>query len=352
MSRGASRLLTNYGVAGNLDAPEDGRGDSVDAHAFVRSMHEFEAEHARQRDALTPRIVERLDAYRTEKARLLGADRLRQRHELSSRRGEQLRRLADVQALQRLREPVARDVMRLVHGDRELPIGEAINNEDVPEVIRTHSHNPPFATSPPYPWSWTTFHHWFSSGSSQVTNWWLDAEVGKVGHRVAYSNFSPGDSDWCDTEARSLIGFSVPPQGSAKKWKFWITVACGAARGLFDWEDEYGSSITHNYMLSNMRIAISTDPETPNLLHHPFERFKIWNQNWHGDDDWHYLFEFKPNGWTWTYVWTTPFVLPNQSASVSIGTADYTSYWLDDVELDNVMNNRWAITNVAIELVN
>src|SRR5215211_3746202 len=100
------------------------------------------------------------------------------------------------------------------------------STKDIPAAVRRSRHNPPFAVSPPYPWSWTTFYHWFTSGSSDVTNWYLDGAVGKVGHRVAYKNDSPGDSDWCDTEAKSLVGFPVPAQGATKKWKFWIKVVC------------------------------------------------------------------------------------------------------------------------------
>lgn len=373
-------LLTNFGIVGNLDSMRGFRGDLTNSNAFARSMYDFESEHAKQCEEIARQISSRLDEYRAEKRGILSADRLQRRSILLSSRRQLLQELAegrdtnfrqivdfrretrrqaetvipraDLQRLHRVREPVVRDLMRLVHGDRAMPVAEALDHKDVPEHIRSGRHNPPFAVVPPYPWSWTTFYHWFSSGSSEVTNWYVDGATGRAGHRVAYQNFDPGDSDWCNTEARSLVGFTVPAQGAAKKWRFWIDVACGASRGLFRWEDEFGSSITHNHMLSNMRITISTDPETPNLLHHPYERFKIWDQDWHGDDDWYYPYEFRPPGWTKTYVWTTPVALPSQSAFVSIGTADYTSYWLDDVTLDNIMNNRWTIQKVVIELVN
>jgi hypothetical protein len=372
-------LLTNFLVCGNLDSTIEGRGDHPETQQFMRAMYDFESEHARRREELAPNIRDILNEYRMQKHQAVTEHRLserkrllttrrRQEKELAGGRGASFRSIvdfrretrrqaeavispADSRKLQKVRESAARNLFELLHSKLELKPGEALEDKDVPEAIRLGTHNPPFAAVPPYPWSWTTFYHWFSSGSSEVTDWYLDGSVGRVGHRVTYFNDSPGDSDYCDTEAKSLVGFPVPAQGASKKWKFWIKVKCGASRGLFRWEDEFGSSITENYMFSNMRITISTDPESTNLLYHPFERFGIWYQNWHGDDDWYYLYEFQPHGWTTTYAWTTPFVLPNQSAFETIGTADYTSYWLDDVELNNIMNNRWAIQKVAIELV-
>src|SRR5215211_5175267 len=150
-----SDLVTNFGVAGNLDAMRDGRGDDAASHAFLRTMYEFESEHATQRDAIGPRIGDLLREYRSEKSRLLSEDRLAKRARLLSRRRRQLRELAegagadarqimefqrdtrrraeaiisraDVQVLEELRTSVAGNLVKLVHGDHQLPVGEPLD---------------------------------------------------------------------------------------------------------------------------------------------------------------------------------------------------------------------------------
>jgi hypothetical protein len=306
----------------------------------------------------------------------LGNDRLEKRIQLFQHRHQKLRALAeagdssnqriadyrhetrremegiiprtDTRKLLSLREGVARDLTKLT--DRgDLRHAEALDDVDVPEAIRSGRHNPPFAAYPPFPWSYSTFYHQITSGISAVSNWWLDGAIGKVGARVIYQNDSPGDSDWCYQETPSFVGFWVPAQGAKKNWRFWVSLACGAARGLFRWEDEFGSSFTHNEMWSDILIYVT--PGGPPMGGNLSTSFRLWEQVWQGDDDWNFLYEAHPHGWQGTFMHTSPWQVPNQGAFVTIGTIDHTTYTLDDVELDNVMSNRWQILKVAIELV-
>jgi hypothetical protein len=298
------------------------------------------------------RLVKERRAERTRLAESsTEAKKLAAFHNETRRRSKQLLGNVDLTKLARMREAHQREIRALLQGDApKLPPVTEIAEQDVPEWIRRPTHNPPVIRTPPYPWSYATFLHYYSSGTSEFTNNYLDAATGRVGHRSVYVNNDSDDNDYLDLSAKSLMGFSVPAPGSVKKWKFTIKALCAAARAYFGWEDEWGSSYTENYMYSNLRIAISTEPPT-NLLYHPFERSQIWGQNWHGDDDWNFLYVWPGQGLVHWWSWTTPFELPNQSAFVTVGTADYADYYMDDVSLNDAMNNRFYIQQVTIETV-
>jgi hypothetical protein len=367
----------SLGSCGMIDSQS--AGDDEVALTLATRIHEAESEAAKKREADARRVKEVMTRWQSEKRLILGEEAWSRRNELVRSRREEARRLAetsstpqellavrketrrmahelvrdaDLRKLEELRTGFANELHGLVTDDSPpLPQVETLEEEEVPEVIRKRSHNPPFTVAKPYPASWWSFYHWFSTGSSELTNNYLDAGTGRVGHRSTFANDGSDDNDFCDTVSTSRMAFSVPSQGKASKWKFYIKATCGAARGRFTWDpDWYGDTFTSNYMYSNLRIAITTEPPT-NLLSNPYERSAIWYQHWSGDDDFDLTYEYAVPGTTKWFTWTSDFQLPNQKAGVEVGTADHTSYYLDDMSVDNVMNNRWYIDQVTIDLV-
>jgi hypothetical protein len=375
---GSQSPRISLGSCGNIDSSaSDGDHDFL---MLAARIHEAEAEGAKRREAAASRVREIMSRWQDEKKLILGDEAWSRRSELVRSRREEAHRLAETSASAQELNALRKETRRMAHelvrgadlrklaeirssfaeelydllegGSPTLSPVETLEEEEVPEVIRKRSHNPPFTITAPFPGSWASFYHWFSTGDSQLTNNYLDAATGRVGARTTFANDGSDNNDYCDTELTSRMAFTVPPLGKPSKWKFTLKTICGAARARFRWDpDWYGDSFTSDYMKSQLRIAISTEPPT-NLLSYPFNRANIWPpQHFSGDNDFDLPLEFFSSGKTYWWTWTSSFQLPNQKAAVEVGTADYTNYYLDDMSVDNIMNNRWYIEQVTIELV-
>src|SRR5262249_27378223 len=213
---------TNLYGASNLDSLRDGLGDSGLTPTFLRNMQELEAARAIKREEMASRAGVLLDEYRIEKHRLLGEARLASASQLFQSRRQQLRKMADsadadlrriadfqretrrelagvispadARSLTTLREAVTAELAKLAK-PAQVCTAVALDEKDVPEDIRAPKHNPPFKINPPYPWSETYFYHQLTTGYSTVTNWWLNAGLGKVGARMTYYNDNPFQGD-------------------------------------------------------------------------------------------------------------------------------------------------------------
>lgn len=345
---------------------------------YLARRHREEAEimagDVRKRDELNKTLV----AAAQEASLLIGAERYdRLRRHASSRREERVRRFANGQPIdttaltefdretRRQAEEALRGAdlgslikVRDAHRQRiralvsrgERPITVPVPDAEVPEEIRSPTHNPPILRTPPYSTGWAYGSVYYNGPKAPTLSYFADRVTGRLGSQMHYENDSADDYDFCDMHCRSYFGFDLAPQG-AGKWEFWFKVRWDLDSAAFYFDDDFfGFSNAWCTQMAALIISISTQPPENLANGYVDEPATYWRWDWGGANiDYANTFSAYPTGLVNWFKYVTPFTLPSKVAFVRVGSAETLDAYVDDTSVNHTLTNRMFLEQVSIK---
>ena len=214
---------------------------------------------------------------------------------------------------------------------------------DVPQEIRAHKTNPWTVVGPPYGWAW-----WYAGSTDGVTfipTLYLDAATGLVGNVSFLRDSDASDNDYGHIKYSTTVSFwyQMPAAGLVEVW---IEAVARSAHHHLSLINEFGwsdSSVNqHNYLTLNASLGGSTSELQ-------MSEMSWFTESGYVEGYWdnHYL----TNGGTyWANLKSDPRVIfPAGSwLLVEVGTLNFHSCFVNDVEVYSNMDFSWVIKHVSV----
>jgi hypothetical protein len=261
---------------------------------------------------------------------------------------------ASLEELAEIRNKYIAQISDVMNPKRQtnIPKVEIVRDEDVPQRIRAATEqNNPITKKPPYDGWYAHYTIYRLGGSDPTVTWYLDGKTGLVGTGSICSNNDAGDNDYFSLHLYNTLCFWKNfPTGH---WDVWIKTSCQKARSSYLLANEWGWSDAANSMYAGINFTAETFPPVNLANDNPFGIGDFWNSYVYGVPETAAVYDntWRSFGQVMWFHFTTPFVVPGKNGMfVAVGSYDQVNSYLNDTTAVLLMDNKWKIEQVTIDV--